>query len=126
MLDKSREEHRVRFFFPLELERFLEDVGLRLVSLSEFPTLDGELGAQSWNASREIVREHSALLGEDTQSVMEAFIASHLDELANGAKTFDLPQGFGRQILPDGTFLPATKVRLVPSKSGVKTAFPTN
>jgi hypothetical protein len=56
----------------------------------------------------------------------EAFIASHLDELANGAKTFDLPQGFGRQILPDGTFLPATKVRLVPSKSGVKTAFPTN
>ena len=49
-LEQSSEEHRVRFFFPLELERFLEDAGLRLASLSAFPTLDGELGPVSWNA----------------------------------------------------------------------------
>lgn len=54
----------------------------------------------------------------------ERFIASKLPELAQGPKTFDLPPGLGRQINPDGTFIPATQATLVPSKSGVKTAYP--
>jgi RHS repeat-associated protein len=54
----------------------------------------------------------------------EEFIASHIDELKNGAKTFDLPEGLGRMVNPDGSFSAATKARLVPSGSGVKTAYP--
>lgn len=54
----------------------------------------------------------------------EQFIASKLAELTQGTKTFDLPPGLGRQINPNGTFSPANKVRLVPSKSGVRTAYP--
>jgi hypothetical protein len=54
----------------------------------------------------------------------ERFIAEHLGELKNGARTFDLPAGMGRVVNPDGTFSVATKARLVPSGSGVKTAFP--
>jgi RHS repeat-associated protein len=56
----------------------------------------------------------------------EKFIAEHLDELANGAKTINLPKGIGRVIMPNGSFVPATKARLVPSKTGVITAYPTN
>lgn len=54
----------------------------------------------------------------------EEFIGERLDQLASGAATFDLPAGIGRQIEPDGSFTPANKARLVPSKTGVKTAFP--
>jgi hypothetical protein len=54
----------------------------------------------------------------------EKFIAQHVDELKNGARTFDLPEGLGRVVNPDGTFSAATKARLVPSGSGVKTAYP--
>ena len=45
---------------------------------------------------------------------------------ANGANPFDLPEGLGRQIMPDDSFVPPTVVRLVPSNTGVKTAYPTN
>lgn len=54
----------------------------------------------------------------------ERFIADKLPELSSGAKTFDLPPGLGRQINPDGTSSSANKVILVPSKTGVKTAYP--
>lgn len=54
----------------------------------------------------------------------EHFIADRLGQLKNGAQTFDLPAGMGRVVKPDGTFAPATKFRLVPSKSEVKTAYP--
>jgi hypothetical protein len=54
----------------------------------------------------------------------EQFIADRLGQLKNGAQTFDLPKGLGRVVNPDGTFSEATKARLVPSGSGVKTAFP--
>ena len=54
----------------------------------------------------------------------ELFIADKLPELVQGAKSFDLPHGLGRQINPDGTFTPANRVTLVPSKTGVKTAYP--
>jgi RHS repeat-associated protein len=54
----------------------------------------------------------------------ENFIAKHLPELKTGAASFDLPEGVGRMVNPDGTFSPATRARLVPSGSGVKTAYP--
>jgi hypothetical protein len=54
----------------------------------------------------------------------ESFIADHLHELENGARTFDLPPGIGRVILPDGTAVPASRVRLQPSNTGVLTAYP--
>jgi hypothetical protein len=54
----------------------------------------------------------------------EQFIADRLGQLKDGARTFDLPKGLGRVVNPDGTFSAATKARLVPSGSGVKTAFP--
>lgn len=54
----------------------------------------------------------------------EEFIANNLSKLQNGAKNIELPQGLGRVINPDGTFTNATHARLVPSGSGVKTAYP--
>ena len=54
----------------------------------------------------------------------ESFIADHLKELSQGAKDINLPKGLGRVIHPDGTMTPATKARLVPSKTGVKSAYP--
>ena len=54
----------------------------------------------------------------------EKFIADRVGQLGQGARTFDLPTGLGRVVNPDGTFSAATKARLVPSGSGVKTAYP--
>ena len=39
---QADETHTVRFFFPLELELFLDVAGFRLLSLTPFGTLDGE------------------------------------------------------------------------------------
>ena len=58
------------------------------------------------------------------QQAAEDFIASKLDELKKGAKDFDIPEGLGRVFLSDGSVVKATRARLVPSGSGVKTAFP--
>lgn len=54
----------------------------------------------------------------------EELIAARLPQLKSGARTFDLPEGLGRIIHPDGAFATATKARLVPSGGGVKTAYP--
>jgi hypothetical protein len=54
----------------------------------------------------------------------ERFIAAHVDQLGHGARSFPAPEGLGRIVNPDGTFSPATRIRLVPSGSGVKTAYP--
>ncbi|WP_345784181.1 hypothetical protein [Paenibacillus lacisoli] len=40
------------------------------------------------------------------------------------ATTFDLPSGMGQVITPTGKIISATKVIIVPSPSGVKTAYP--
>jgi len=40
------------------------------------------------------------------------------------ATTFDLPAGMGQVITPSGEIIKATKVIIVPSKTGVKTAYP--
>jgi uncharacterized protein RhaS with RHS repeats len=54
----------------------------------------------------------------------EKLIADNLDKLKQGTATIEIPLGVGRVVNPDGTFSPATHAVLVPSGSGVKTAFP--
>jgi hypothetical protein len=54
----------------------------------------------------------------------KSFIAENLDKLHQGTVTIPLPKGMGRVIMPNGSFNAATHVTLVPSGSGVKTAFP--
>lgn len=56
----------------------------------------------------------------------EQIIFDNLNNLKNGAINVEIPNGVGRVINPDGTFSPATHARLVPSGSGVKTAYPLN
>ncbi len=47
---QSPEAHRVRFFFPMELELFLTSAEFELVSLTTFPKLDEPADERSWNA----------------------------------------------------------------------------
>ncbi|SDP95280.1 LysM peptidoglycan-binding domain-containing protein, partial [Paracidovorax cattleyae] len=52
-------------------------------------------------------------------------IIENLGNLKNGAISIPIPEGFpARLIMPDGSYMPASSVRLVPSKTGVKTAYP--
>ena len=59
-------------------------------------------------------------------SAAEDFIAKNLDKTKNGTVEIKLPEGLGRIVNPDGTFSPATHAKLVPSGSGIKSAYPTN
>lgn len=53
------------------------------------------------------------------------FIVDNLDKLKNGAVSIPIPPGLPARIVnPDGTFSPATSVRLVPSSTGVSSAYP--
>lgn len=53
------------------------------------------------------------------------FILENISKTVNGAVNIPIPKGFpARVIMPDGTFKTATHIRLVPSGSGVKTAYP--
>jgi hypothetical protein len=53
------------------------------------------------------------------------FIMENTSKLKNGAVSLPIPEGLpARIIMPDGTFKVATKVRLVPSGKGIKTAYP--
>ena len=54
----------------------------------------------------------------------EQLIGKNLGNLNNGAITVPISEGMGRVIMPDGTHLKATHAQIVPSKSGVKTAYP--
>ena len=49
VVSETSETHRMRFFFPLELELLLEAAGLKLVALRCFGDLDREPDEQSWN-----------------------------------------------------------------------------
>ena len=46
----GEETHRMRFFFPRELERFLIEAGMDLTGLHPFPDIDSQLDSTSWNA----------------------------------------------------------------------------
>lgn len=50
MLESEQlEEHKMRFFFPLELEFFLEIAGFNLLRLGIFPEVDKDPDENSWN-----------------------------------------------------------------------------
>jgi SAM-dependent methyltransferase len=48
--DPSYETHVVRYFFPMELEMYLEACGFRLLRLGDFDRPDDEPGGRTWNA----------------------------------------------------------------------------
>jgi SAM-dependent methyltransferase len=50
LLSETDEEHRMRFFFPKELELFLEASGYRLARLGAFPDFEREPDEGTWNA----------------------------------------------------------------------------
>ncbi|MGZ4982138.1 MAG: RHS repeat-associated core domain-containing protein, partial [Methylobacter sp.] len=53
------------------------------------------------------------------------FIQDNLDNLKNGAISVPVPSDLPvRIIMPDGSFVPASTIRLVPGGKGVKTAYP--
>jgi len=49
-LTEIRECHTVRYFFPEEIDCFLESSGFRLLRLGEFPALDNQPSDHTWNA----------------------------------------------------------------------------
>lgn len=52
-------------------------------------------------------------------------ISDNLNNLKNGAISVPIPPNFpARIIMPNGKYVPATSVRIVPSTNGVKTAYP--
>jgi SAM-dependent methyltransferase len=50
VISETEEEHRMRFFFPKELELFLEASGFRLARLGAFPEFHREPDESTWNA----------------------------------------------------------------------------
>jgi SAM-dependent methyltransferase len=50
VLSETEERHRMRFFFPLELELALGQAGLALQRLTAFPDLDRPADEATWNA----------------------------------------------------------------------------
>lgn len=50
VVSETRETHRMRFFFPLELELLLGVAAFELLSLTEFPSLDKSPSDETWNA----------------------------------------------------------------------------
>jgi SAM-dependent methyltransferase len=51
VLSETRERHRMRYFFPLELELLLAGAGLELVRLGAFPQLEVEPNDSTWNVT---------------------------------------------------------------------------
>jgi SAM-dependent methyltransferase len=48
--ETTHETHVIRYFFPMELEMYLEASGFRLLYLADFARPDDEPDARSWNA----------------------------------------------------------------------------
>jgi SAM-dependent methyltransferase len=46
----TREKHSLRYFFPQEFALLLGQSGFEMLNISAFPTLDGPLTDESWNA----------------------------------------------------------------------------
>jgi SAM-dependent methyltransferase len=51
VIDEALETHRVRYFFPLELELMLRVSGFQLLALTGFPDIDAPAGARKWAAA---------------------------------------------------------------------------
>jgi SAM-dependent methyltransferase len=50
LLERTEEDHEMRFFFPMELRYFLSQNGFQPLHLCAFPDLDRPLDEASWNA----------------------------------------------------------------------------
>jgi SAM-dependent methyltransferase len=50
VVSETTEMHRLRYFFPQEFAFLLTQAGFKLQSISAFPTLDGPLNDDAWNA----------------------------------------------------------------------------
>jgi SAM-dependent methyltransferase len=48
-VSETTEEHRMRYFFPLELEAFAQQSGLEVLRLGQFPEFDQDPDEASWN-----------------------------------------------------------------------------
>jgi hypothetical protein len=51
VVDEALETHRVRYFFPLELELMLRNSGFRLLAMTGFPDIDAPASARKWAAA---------------------------------------------------------------------------
>ena len=49
LIDDYNENHKVRFFFPQELKKYLEDAGFKLLHLCPSYELDSNLTEKHWN-----------------------------------------------------------------------------
>jgi SAM-dependent methyltransferase len=49
LVTETEEEHTMRYFFPLELNLFLETAGFKLVRLGAFPAFDRDPDERTWN-----------------------------------------------------------------------------
>ncbi|MEK6898215.1 MAG: methyltransferase domain-containing protein [Nanoarchaeota archaeon] len=49
LIDKYDENHKVRFFFPRELKKYIEDAGFELLHLCPSYAVDSELTEKNWN-----------------------------------------------------------------------------
>ena len=49
VIEATKETHRVRFFFPMELELFLAKAGFELINLTAFPDLAQSADETTWN-----------------------------------------------------------------------------
>ncbi len=49
LIDEYEENHKVRFFFPQELKKYLEDAGFELVHLCPSYDVNSELTEKNWN-----------------------------------------------------------------------------
>jgi len=49
LIAECEEDHQMRYFFPLELNLFLQQSGFTLLRLSNFPELDREPDETTWN-----------------------------------------------------------------------------
>lgn len=51
IIDQFNETHEVRYFFPLEIQHYLEDAGFELLKLCNFMELGKEPGEATWNVT---------------------------------------------------------------------------
>lgn len=49
LTSETKESHQIRYFFPMELELFLESAGLTLLRLGAFPEFDTDPDEATWN-----------------------------------------------------------------------------
>ena len=49
ILEQTEETHKMRFFFPMELELFLENTGYRIIKMIPFMEIDGILSENNWD-----------------------------------------------------------------------------